>query len=260
MTKPGIPPVQKMLFYLAVLAATFLTSCFSNKKLIYFSNIPRDSVLNVDVNLPETKINTNDILQISISSPDAETNALLNIQNSVGASAGQAGYLVDETGVIQLPLLGSFKAAGLTKLELTSQITAKINKDSIALNPVVNVRISNYKVTILGEVNSPGVKAIPNELITLPEALGMAGDLTLYAQRDNIMLMREKDGKRIVKHFSLNNAQMFDKELYYLQNKDVLIVQPNNVKATQANPIISQVLPLVISITSFVLILFNQFK
>ena len=250
------------LIYLALIICCTLTSCFSNKKYIYFSNIPKDTVTNIESQIPVTQIATNDILQITISSPDAETNTMMNMQSAVGGGSegGHAGYLVDETGVVRIPLIGEIKAAGLTKLELSKKIADMIIAKKVAINPIVDVRIVNYKITVLGEVTNPGVKSIPNELITLPEVLGMAGDLTVYAQRNNVLLIREINGKRVSKRFSLNNSQMFDRDFYYLQNKDILYVEPNKAKAAKNNPIITQALPLLFSVAAFVFLLINQLK
>ncbi|RFZ85802.1 polysaccharide export protein [Mucilaginibacter terrenus] len=235
-----------------------LNSCISSRKLAYFNNIKADSVSQIDVQKLETKINANDILQINISTPDITTTGFLNSAVAISSSGGQGGvngYLVDQSGAIKLPLLGTINAAGLTKGQLSDSITKALLVRKIAVNPIVNVRILNYKITVLGEVNHPGVVPVPNEHITLPEALGSAGDLTAFGKRDNVLLIREQDGKRITKRFSLNNSQMFDKDIYNLQNQDILYVEPNNARAASSDRS-TQLIPYAFSAISLLLVIY----
>jgi len=199
----------------------------------------------------ETKINKNDILQINISTPDANTTNLLNVLGSA------SGCLVDESGMIVVPLIGPLKAEGLTKHQLADLITKTILSNKLAVTPFVTVRIINYKITILGEVGHPGVIAVPNEKITLPEALADAGDLTLYGRRDNILLIREVGDKTVAKRFSLSKEQIFNKDIYNLQNQDIIYVEPNNTRAATTDRI-TQLLPTVLSVASFVLVIYLE--
>ena len=216
----------------AVLCLLF-SSCGNEKKLVYFNNLRKDSVIMVQAHALQTIIAKNDILQITISTLDETANRDLNLAASANPNVSGAinGYLVDETGVIKLPQLGAIKAEGLTKNQLAQVITDALLGKQLAKDPVVTVRILNYKITVLGEVQRPGVITVPNERITLPEALGQAGDLTPYASRDSIKLIREVGGKRIVKIFSLNNDQIFNGDIYNLQNQDIIYVKPTKLRA-----------------------------
>jgi polysaccharide biosynthesis/export protein len=237
-----------------------LSSCLSSKQQAYFNNIKRDSISNIHPDTIETRISKNDVLQVSISTLDPATTAQLNpanITSSIAATGGSAlgGYLVDESGMIVLPLIGPVKAEGLTKKQLAKVITDHLLDEKIAKSPLVVVRIVNYKITVLGEVNRPGVVNVPNEKITLPEALGQAGDLTIYGRRNNVLLIREDGDKRIYKRFSLNDSQLFDKDIYNLRNQDIIYVEPNNAKVSTADRT-TQLLPVVISVVSLVLVLY----
>ena len=244
---------------LSFLALSCLNSCVSSSKLAYFNNIRHDSISTINVQKLETKIEIADILQINMSTPDNLTTAILNSNTAVNSGGGGvSGYLVDQTGSIKLPLIGSVKAIGLTKIQLADTITKVLLVKQIAKNPIVNVRILNFKVTVLGEVNHPGVITVTNERITLPEALGGAGDLTPYGVRTNVLLIRELDGKRIFKRFSLNNSELFDKDIYNLQNQDIIYVEPNSAKAA-ATSRATQLLPYAFSVFSLLLVIYTQF-
>nr|WP_294950549.1 polysaccharide biosynthesis/export family protein [uncultured Mucilaginibacter sp.] len=244
---------------LAFVALSSLNSCVSSKKLTYFNNLQKDTTFAIDVQRLETKINIADILQINISLPDPQTTLILNSSTAVNTGGGGAsGYLVDETGFIKLPLIGSIKAEGLTKIQLANVITETILSKQIGKSPIVNVRIVNYKVTILGEVARPGVIPVPNERITLPEALGAAGDLTAYGKRTNVLLIRELNGKRITKRFSLNESQLFDKDIYNLQNQDIIYVEPNSARAAAADRT-TQLIPYFFSAVSLLIVIYLQF-
>ena len=245
-----------------------MNSCVNSKKLAYFNNIPRDTTVQMQAIPKLFKINKNDLLQITIQSLDVQAMAAFNQSSTSAASGGtlpsaaaasasgaptggtNAGYLVDEKGNITLPLLGIVKAEGFTKEELAEEIKKEFIDKKIILDPIVTIRVLNYKITILGEVNHPGVIPVPNEKITLPEALGLAGDLTVYGRRDNALLVRMVGNKLVYKRFSLNNDQIFDKDLYYLQNNDLIYIEGNKAKAglsersTQTIPIFLSALSL----------------
>lgn len=184
----------------------------------------------------EPVIQKNDLLSIQISSPNVTASQLFNTTqtvatNLVGYTSTQAsGYLVDQDGYIDLPMLGRIKAAGLTKKELTENITNVISDNKLLMHPVVNVRYLNFKITVLGEVAHPMVINAPDEKINILQALGFAGDMTVYARRDNVILVREEDGKRITKRLDLNSGQLLNSPYYYLKSNDVIYVEPNKAK------------------------------
>jgi polysaccharide export outer membrane protein len=261
-------------FVFTIEALTFLSSCANTEKLLYFRNVPRDSVTSIQERTFQTVITKNDILSVSILTID-ETNArLLNggtMSSNGTGSIGSAtqlqsntpgltnGYLVDESGVIKLPLLGEIKAAGMTKTQLAALITNQLKERKISNDAIVTVRILNYKITVLGEVGRPGVYPVPNEKITLPEAIAEAGDLTPYGKRDNVLLIREKDNKRIYIRFSLNNDELFNKDIYYLQNQDIIYVEPNSAKAATVDRT-AQLTPVILSVVSLLILIYSVFK
>ena len=242
-----------------------LNSCGNSKKLTYFREIGKDSTASIETPSSPGKINRNDILQINISSLDVQANSIFNGSNGADNSSAKTtpevlnGNLVDESGNIKLPLIGSIQAAGLDKSELADTIANLLVSKKIALDPIVTVRIVSYKITVLGEVNHPGVIPIPNEKITLLEALGFAGDLTAYAKRDNILLIREKDGKRTFRRFSLNDSKVFNKDYYYLQNKDVIYVEPMDSKAALTSRS-NQLIPIILSALSVLILTLTYLK
>jgi len=235
-----------------------LYSCQSSKDLAYFNNIKRDTTTQIQVQNLETVIIKNDVLQIGISTPDEATTRMLNAPPALNAGGAVGGYLVDETGIIKLPLLGEIKAGGLTKRQLASLITDQLLTKKLAKEPIVTVRIINYKITVLGEVGHPGIVNVPDERITLPEALAQCGDLTAFGKRGNVLLIRENGGKRIFKRFSLNQDQLFDKDIYNLQNQDIIYVVPNNARAGQSDRF-TTAYPLAISMVSILLVLYINF-
>jgi len=253
-----------------------MNSCVDSKKLAYFNNVKRDTTIQMQAVPPIFKINKNDLLQITIESLDAQAMAVLNQTNGspTASSAGSAqmtttpstgttstsgtvaGNLVNEKGNITLPLLGIVKAEGLTKEELEAEIRKELIDKKIVLDPIVTIRILNYKITILGEVNRPGVIPVPNEKITLPEALGLAGDLTPFGRRDNVLLARLVGNKMVYKRFSLNDDKLFDKDLYYLQNNDLIYVEGNKAKAGQSDRS-TQTIPIFLSSISLLAVILS---
>lgn len=183
----------------------------------------------------------NDLLSVSISSPNAAAsqpfNTVMNVSTqTVGYTSTQAaGYLVDQDGYIDLPMLGRIKASGLTKKELKENITKSLVDNKYLLYPVVNVRYLNFKVTVLGEVARPMVINVPDEKINILEALGFAGDMTVYAKRNNVALIREEKGNRIVKRLDLNSGNLLASPYYYLKPNDIIYVEPNKAKVSAAS-------------------------
>src|SRR4051812_12036614 len=195
--KKNILPLITLLSFILFL----MSSCGSAKRLVYFSGITKDSVSQIQAQSIQTRISKNDILQINISTLDEATTRILNAP-ALTVTGNATGYLVDETGIIKVPLIGPLKVDGLTKIELANLITTELVTKKYAKDPIVSVRITNYKITVWGEVARPGIIQVPNESITMPEALAAAGDLTVYGQRKNLLLIRETNGQRIYKRFT----------------------------------------------------------
>ena len=213
----------------------------------------------------EPILQKNDILSISVSSLNPEAAEIFNVSNliatqsssSEGKTTQASGYLIDQEGFIRFPILGRLKAAGMTKKELREKITQELTGRKLLLEPIVDVRYLNYKVSVLGEVGNPSVLTIPNEKVTLLEALGLAGDLTIYAKRDNVLLIREKDGIKRTHRIDLTTDELLTSPYYYLQSNDIIYVQPNKSKVASTSTTL-QWLPLIISALSFGIIAIDR--
>lgn len=242
-----------------------ILSCGNLRKVTYFNDLP-DTQIEYEVQQLEPVIQKNDLLNIMVNSMNGEANQLFNLytisSNAGNVNAGTltqtAGFLVDRDGNIQFPMIGKIKAAGLTKKQLKEEITKSLISNNILYDPVVNIRYLNYKVTVLGQVAHPSVINVPSEKITLLEALGLAGDITNFGERSNVLIIREEEeGKRITKHVDLNSNDLLQSPYYYLQSNDVVYVAPNktNVANTNATRIW---LPSVFSALSFIIILVDK--
>lgn len=237
-----------------------LTSCANTQKAVYF-NGQGDATLPSTVVIPQTVIATNDLLSITVSSLDPKASAVFNSSNvssDVGGGPVQVtGYLVDADGNIQFPLLGSIKAAGLNEAQLKAVITKSLLDKKYLLDPIVTVRHLNFRVTVLGEVTNPKVITVPNEKITLLEALGLAGDITVYGKRDNVLLIREEGGQKIIKRLNLNTSEILSSPYYYLHSNDVVYVEPGKARVASTSRGL-QLLPIVISGLSFLAIIIDR--
>jgi polysaccharide biosynthesis/export protein len=243
-----------------VLALLTMSSCGSTKKVIYFPEV-KDGTIQSTTPFPESVIQKNDILSIVVSSLSPAADAPFNTPNAPagGATAGIAGYLVNSEGNIQFPILGNIKAEGLTKNQLKDKITKALVDAKQLVDPIVTIRFSNFRVTILGEVNHPTVVTVPNEKISLLEAIGLAGDLTIYGKRQNIMIIREEKNEKIIKRVDLNSAEIFTSPYYYLQSNDIVYVEPNKTKIASVSRG-NQILPIVLSGLSLAVIAIQQFS
>lgn len=260
--------MRKTLYYLlsVCLLAVMGTSCVTTQKTAYFFDAQDTTLISKFDNF-EALIQKNDILSISISSLNAEASAVFNTPNtystvtqtSTGSTATTGGgYLVNPEGNIQLPILGNIKAAGITKKQLKDDITQLILDKKLLIDPIVTIRHLNYDVTVIGEVGKPTVITVPNERISLIKALGLAGDITVYGKKDNVLLIREVDGKRKVTRIDLNSKNFLTSPYYYLQPNDVVYVEPNKEKLLAANRSQQQVLPTILSGLSIIAIVVTQ--
>lgn len=234
------------------------TSCVNTKGVTYFNNIG-DTVLTASEDGLEPVIQKGDLLSISVSSLSPEVTAIFNAPNSmVGSSLSQAaGYLVNQDGYIDFPMLGRLSAAGLTKKAIKDQITQKLQDKKLLFDPIVNVRYLNFHVTVLGEVNHPGLVTIPNEQVTVLEAIGMAGDLTIYGKRNNVLLLRKEDGQKVVRRLNLNSEAVLTSPYFYLRSNDVVYVEPGKNKVASVSQS-RQLLPIILSGLSVVTVIVDR--
>jgi polysaccharide export outer membrane protein len=259
---------------LLLTAALWLASCTAPKNIAYIKN--SDYVdLTKSAYLYDARIMPKDVLTITVNTVNPEASAPFNLVVSTELRTGVAGqnlgsqralqtYLVSNDGTIEFPVLGTLQVGGLTKQECEKMIHDKIKPYLNAKEtPVVTVRMANYKISVLGEVNRPGMFTVGNEKINIFEALAQAGDLTIYGVRDNVKLIRESaDGKKEVHTIVLNDANLINSPYYYLQQNDIIYVEPNSVKAK--NSTVGQTTTLWFSATSILIsltsLLYNILK
>ncbi len=238
-------------YLLIISTALFLLSCGSRQDIIYFQDADFAS-MSRPIKTYSPVIKPDDALTITVSALDVVSVRPFNLiavayaenDGEIGRTAMQS-YLVDANGNIDFPVLGTLKLAGLNRVQATNLIKDML-KEYIN-DPIVNLRNINFKVTVLGEVNNPGTFTVQNDRITILEALGLAGDLTIQAERNNIMVVREENGKKTYNRVNLTSEEIFNSPMYYLTQNDVIYVQPNNsrVKGSTVGPSTNLVLGVV---------------
>lgn len=223
----------KILF--TVFLLQLVASCTSKKEIVYFQNLPEE-LAQLDSVQNNFRIKPNDILNINVTAydPSAVKPFNLVLQSTSGVLAQNQGYLTGADGYINFPVLGKIKAAGLTRAELGEKLTEQISE--YILDPIVTINILNFKVSILGAVNSPGTFGVQGERLTLPEAISLAGDLSMYGKRDNILVLRENNGKKEYAYLDLRDAKIMESDFYYLQQNDLIYVEPNNAAIQSPGP------------------------
>ena len=215
------------------------------------------------ISASEPIIQKNDLLNISVSSLNPEANLIFNTPNNTAANQPQgntllSGYLVNEDGNITFPVLGTIHVVGLNKKQLTALLMEQLDKKQLLLNPIVTIRFMNFKVTVLGEVARPGLITVPNEKVTVLEALGLAGDLTIYAKRENLLLIREQEnGEKLIKRLDLSSSDILNSSFYYLKSNDVIYVEPNSNKVASVSRTV-QLMPIILSAISLLVVVLYQ--
>ena len=210
-----------------------LVSCASKKDIIYLQNADSVKSSNEFSNY-EPKLQNDDLLSIIVSAEHPELTVPFNlpkIQGNYQLDSNQENiktYLIDTNGFIEFPVIGKIKLAGQTKTDAVKALENKIRE--YITNPAVNLRILNYKISVIGEVNKPGSYKISSERITLLEALSQAGDLTIYGKRNNLLLIREIDSKMTYNRIDITKADFINSDFYYLSQNDVIVVEPNKTK------------------------------
>ena len=242
---------------LFVVTVLFCTSCANRKNLIY---LQQDSVqLNTIYELNSPKLQAGDILAISVTADDIRATQPFNqISPYQGGTIQTTNpfiptYAIDNNGEIDFPKLGKIKLAGKTRTQAMDFLRSELGK--FIVDPGVSMVVRNFRVTVLGEVKSPGTYSVDNDRITLLEALGMAGDLTINGVRKNILVIREQDGKKQEYRIDLTKRDVLNSPVYYLAQNDVVYVQPNGAKIqsskyTQNTSIFVSVASVVITVIS----------
>ena len=218
-----------------------LASCSAPKEVLYLQDIASLKEEVIDKNY-EVIIHKDDLLAILVNSKDPELAMPFNmpmVSFQIGSTtSGQQrllGYLVDQNGDIDFPILGRLHVEGLTRMQVTELIKQKLMNEDLIKDPIVTVQFLNFKVSVMGEVARPGTFDISGDRITLLEALSMAGDLTIYGRRDRVAVIREKDGKRRILYHDLRSSDIFQSPCYYLQQNDIIYVTPNKAKARNSD-------------------------
>ena len=236
------------------MVTSFLSSCVSKKKMIYFQG---DSKINSENNKNYNPVfHSDDILSITVLGLDPEAVKPFNFQST--GSAGQLGvsndpsmaqgYLIDAYGMIEFPVIGKLKLAGLDREKAIELFKEKLKP--YVNNPTIIIRILNYRITVLGEVKNPGTFKISNERITLLEALGLAGDLQINGVRKSISVIRDVEGLKTETKVDLTSKDLFSSPVYFLQQNDVVYVQPNKAKINSSGVINASNVGMTISILS----------
>ena len=227
----------KVQHYFLLCLITLLVSCSAPKEVLYLQDIATIKEENIDKNY-EVIIHKDDLLAILVNSKDPELALPFNmpvVTFQIGAQTTTQqrllGYLVDQNGDIDFPILG---VEGLTRMQVTELIKQKLMNEDLIKDPIVTVQFLNFKVSVMGEVARPGTFDISGDRITLLEALSMAGDLTIYGRRDRVAVIREKDGKRRILYHDLRSSDIFQSPCYYLQQNDIVYVEPNKAKTGQS--------------------------
>lgn len=239
-----------------------VSSCGAPKNKIYFADL--DSTRVSQLNIPEFKeplIQTDDILSITVQTIDVTASAALNqspvLSGMPGGGTSMGGFLVDKSGNVEMPILGVLKLAGLTSTqakEVVRERAAKFYKD-----PTVQIRFANYKITILGEVTRPASYNLPNEKVTILDAISMAGDLTVYGKRENVLLMRQNGDKKDIIRLNLASSKVLSSPYFYLKQNDVLYVEATPAKFSVNNGPRNQLISLGLSFAAFALTIFRLF-
>lgn len=213
-----------------------LFSCYNVRKIVYFSNVPDTSLGKVlvqdSVRRFQALIESGDLLDIGVNSLSVAAAAPFNSNGaglpSSGGKADATGYLVDRDGNIDFPVLGKIRAAGEPTATLRDTLENRLQ--AYLTQPTVNIHYLNFRITVLGEVSRPSTYNITGEKVSIVDALGMAGDLTIYGKRENIMVVREVDGRREFARLDLASSNIFESPYYYLKQNDIVYVEPRKPK------------------------------
>lgn len=226
---------MKQLFIGITAALLLLSSCTPSREMVYFNELEA-SKISSNIQVPETIVQPNDILSISVTSLSKAATEIFNIYEGGGNSETSQGYLVSNDGNIQFPMLGTIKVAGLTKRQLQEKLEKSLSENQLLLDPIVLIRFLNFRITVLGEVSKPSVINVPSEKVSLLEAIGLAGDLGIHARRDNVLIIREEQGQNTFERINLNSNELFSSPYYYLKSGDVVYVEPNKYKLIASKP------------------------
>ena len=235
--------LKNQIVFALVCVALLLSSCASTKDIAYFQNKIVNQPEKVDKHAGIV-IQPKDMLSIVVSSRNPELVAMFNLPVVSYQAGGEValngsqqrlmGYVVDEEGFIDFPVLGKLNIVGKTRWEVAELVKNKLVQEGYLSDAVVTVEFLNFKISVLGEVASPGTFSIDGDKVTVLQAISLARDLTIFGRRDNVSVIREQDGKRTIYELNLTDVDLFKSPAYYLQQNDIVYVQPNDVKTRQS--------------------------
>lgn len=255
-----------------------LASCYSSKNVAYFQDLTDTSKIYSQIIKEnyEVHIQPDDVIEIIVNSINPAATAIFNLGNNTAVvpgvnssntnalvttdlrNNGPGGYLVNKEGIIDFPVLGKLQVNGFTISHLKDTITHLL--DPYLKNPIVNARLLNYKITVLGEVTRPASYTLQSERVSVVDAIGMAGDLTIYGQRDNVLLIREENGERKFIRLNLQSSVLFQSPYYYLKQNDVLYIEPNKAKVVASDAVTIRYLAIVTALSTVILVITNIVK
>lgn len=254
-------------YSLVIFSILLITSCVPRKNIVYFQDI--ENYVSED-NIEPARFKPNDMLSIIVSSSNIESAIPFNLMSLVRPIAGvrttstnitgstasmEVPYMVNSDGEIEFPVLGTIKIEGMSTQDLKSYLQKELKE--FIKDPIINIRFLNFTVTILGEVNHPGTFHINGERVSLPEALGVAGDMSIFGRRDNILIVRETGGKKVYKYLDMRDPDILNSEYYYLQQHDIVYVEPN--RAQRQSSSFNRNMSVYVSIASLLLSLYVIF-
>ena len=235
--------LKKQFLFGLVALALLVSSCASTKDIAYFQNKMVNQPEKIDKHAGIV-IQPKDMLSIVVSSRNPELVAMFNLPVVSYQAGGEVslntaqqrlmGYVVDEEGFIDFPVLGKLNIVGKTRWEVAELVKNKLIQEGYLSDAVVTVEFLNFKISVLGEVASPGTFSIDGDKVTVLQAISLARDLTIFGRRDNVSVIREQDGKRTIYEINLTDVDLFKSPAYYLQQNDIVYVQPNDIKARQS--------------------------
>lgn len=233
------------ILFLSIIGTGLLSSCGTSKDVIYFQDLKPGET---EITLPEVQaitVQPEDKISIIVNSRDMQLTNLFNlpyVSKQLGSTSqlsnnnqGISGYTVDDEGNIDFPVLGKVHVAGLKREEIAEQIKNELITKNLVKDPVVTVEFMNLCVSVMGEVNNPGRFAIDRDKLTILDALSMAGDLTIYGNRQKVLVLRQEEGQQRVYGINLTSGEhIYTSPAYYLQQNDVVYVEPNSVRSRQS--------------------------
>ena len=246
---------------LVIVLSCVLVACNASKKVVYMQDADQKSADTVGI-YAGIVVQPKDILSIIVSSNSPEIVSAFNLpvytfqagstREFTSYSTRMLGYLVDADGCIDFPVFGTLKVSGLTREQVSDMIKQRLIREDHLKSPIVNTEFMNFKISILGDVRSPGIYTIADDRFTLLEAISRAGDMTIFGRRDNVLVRREQNGIITFHRVDLRNAEnLLNSPVYYLQQNDVVYVEPNKVQAGQSNINQNRTVGAWVSIASF---------